>query len=105
MIPFDWPGTEGQPGGSRLLDRILDRLQLSLKSLVRAVTNDHLIVVTLGATPIRVIHGLEGPPVAWEIVGRDAAETVFEATITNDERSKFLYLQASGAVTVTVRFS
>ena len=105
MIPFNWPGTEGKPGGSRLLDDILDRLGVCLGSLAKAVTNERLIFATLDSSPRQVFHGLGAIPVTWEIVGRDAAEVVFEPAIVNGERRKFLYLQASGPVNVTVRFT
>jgi hypothetical protein len=104
VIPFDLESTEGKPGGSSLLDAILSRLQDTLASIARAVTNDKLVTVTLSTNPQRVIHGVKGPPVSWEIVGRNAGETVFESATLNTERGKFLYLQATGAVTVTVRF-
>lgn len=105
MIPFDAETTEGKPGGSSILDEIVDRIRETFLSIKKVVTNDHLVTVTVGTTPKQVFHGLGAPPLTWEIVGRDAAETVFEPAIVNGARMRFLYLQASGPVTVTVRFT
>jgi hypothetical protein len=105
VIPFDVQDTAGHPGGSTLLDDILRRVKDSFQSLVKAVTNERLVSVSLSTTPVQVFHGLKGPPLAWEVVGRDAGEVVYEANIVNGQRSRFLYLQATGPVTATVRFT
>jgi hypothetical protein len=105
VIPFVVEDTAGRQGGSALLDRILDRLRNTLNSLSKAVTNERLVTTSLGTTPTQVFHGMNGPPVAWEIVGRSAGEVVYEPAIVNGNRNKYLYLQATGAVNVVVRFS
>lgn len=88
-----------------MFDRLVQRLRETFASLAKAVTNDNLFTVTLGTTPTQVFHGLGAPPLAWEVVGRNAGETVYEAATVNDARARFLYLQATGDVTVTLRFS
>ena len=105
MRPFDPERTAGKPGGSDLLDSIIDGLRETLRSIQRAVTNDHLVTVTLKTTPTQVFHGLNGPPLTVEIVGRDAGEVIFEPAVINSQRAKFVYLTATGPVTATVRFT
>lgn len=100
MIPFDF-----EPTGNGLLDRLLTRLRNTLNSLAKVVTNDRLVAASLSTTPTMVFHGLKGPPVTWEVVGRNAGEVVYESTAQNDSRDRFLLLVATGPVDVTVRFS
>lgn len=105
MLPFDVEPTEGRAGGSALLDRILARVRDTLNSLAKAVTNERLVTAALTTSPVQVRHGLKGSPVTWEVVGRDAGEVVFEPAIINASRDRFVYLQATGPVTVKLRFS
>lgn len=100
MRPFDF-----EPTGNGLLDRLVERLRDVFASLGRPVTNDNLVSVTLGTGPTQVFHGLGEIPRAWEVVGRDAGEVVYEPAIVNGARMRYLYLQATGPVTVTLRFS
>lgn len=100
MKAFDFP-----PTGVKMFDLLAQRLRDVFASLAKTVTNDHVVgPVTIGTTPVQVFHGLGGPPLAWEVVGRDAGETVFESATANDRR-RFLYLEATGTVSVTLRFS
>lgn len=107
MIPFDFDSTEGKPGGSTLLDRILRRLSDTLLSLKLAVTNDHVVPATFSAatTDVQVFHGLKGPPVAWEVVDRDADAQVWKSATVNPRPRDAIILQASAPVTVKLRFS
>ena len=107
MIPFDYQDTEGKPGGSRILDELLSRLQNTLQSLARAVTNERLIRVTFTAatTDTPVIHGLKQPVTTWDIVDRSANAVVWQSATVNTEMAKKIILQASAPVTVLVRFS
>ena len=106
MIPFDFQDTAGKSGGSELIDRILRRLRETFGSPKEVVTNERLVRATLnGSAPTQVFHGLKGPPRTWEIVGIDFPEMVYEPAIPNDQRDRFVYLRATGAVNVTVRFT
>ncbi|HKV12608.1 MAG TPA: hypothetical protein VJ725_30970 [Thermoanaerobaculia bacterium] len=99
LRPFEYPADEGPV--RQLVRAIREHFAL----LTRAVTNDSLVAADLDVQDIRVFHGLGQVPVAWEIVGRDAAETVYESPTDNPERAKFLLLRATGPVSVKVRFS
>lgn len=105
MRPFDPQGTAGKPGGSSLLDEIIEQVRETFRSIAKVVTNDALVTVTLGTSPTQVFHGLGQPPLTVEIVGLNAGETVFEPPTVNSQRRKFVLLQATGAVTATVRFT
>jgi hypothetical protein len=105
LIPFQFEPTDGEPGGSRILDKALERLMTSFDSLRRLVTNDNLVRVTFPggyATDVIVRHGLPAPPVSWEIVDKTADINVWRSpTVT--ARRDVLILQASAAGTVTIR--
>lgn len=107
MIPFDSQNTEGNPGGSALLDRILERLSTTLSSLTKAVTNDRLVSVVFpsASTDVQVFHGLKGAPVSWEVVDKTADVNVWRSSTLNDRPRETIILQASADVTVLVRFA
>jgi hypothetical protein len=101
MIPFDFEDTEGKPGGSAILDRILTRLGNTFRSLQQAVTNDRLLVVTFpgAGTDVTVRHGLKGPVLTWEVVDKVAGVDVWRVA---GDRERITF-QASAAATVTIR--
>jgi len=102
VIPFDVQDT-----GQSLLDRILGRLRITLRSLELAVTNDRLVSVAFPAsnTDVQVFHGLAAPPRSWEVIDRDADVNVWRSSTVNTKPRETIILRASAApVTVTVRF-
>lgn len=106
MKPFTPPKTDGQPGGSTLLDRILGLLQDTLDSLSRAVTNDCLVTVTLtSGSDLPVSHGLGYAPVTVEVVNKNANADVWESSTANTRRAQVLFMRASASVTVTLRLT
>lgn len=105
MRPFDPRATEGKPGGSAILDELIEQARESFRSLVRAVTNDAVVTVTLSTAPTQVFHGLGQPPLTVEVVGQNAGEVIFEPPTLNSQRARFVLLQATGAVTASIRFT
>lgn len=106
MRPFTPPKTDGQPGGSTLLDRVLGMLQDTLASLSGAVTNDCLVTVSLAAgSDLPVSHGLGYAPVTVEVVSKNANADVWESSTANTRRAQVLLMRASAAVTVTLRLT
>lgn len=107
MIPFDVENTDGKPGGSELLDRILGRLQNTLGSLADAVMNTRLVRVAFTAattdTPVR--HGLGAPVRTWDVVDRNANAVVWQSSTVNSSMRDKIILQASAPVTVLIRFT
>lgn len=99
LKPFEYP--TDQPVLRELVRLIREQFAL----LTRAVTNDAIVTVDLDVTDVRVFHGLGTVPLAWEIVGRNAGETVYESPVVNPERHRYLLLRATGPVGVSVRFS
>lgn|SRR5678815_2036023 len=106
MIPFDFEDTDGKPGGSYLLDRLIKRIGDTFTSLARAVTNEHVVTVTFAAatTDTIVRHGLSGPPVTWEVVDITDNAVIWRSP-TVSARRDLIILQASSPVTAKVRFS
>jgi hypothetical protein len=102
VIPFDVEDT-----GSSLLDRIMRRLSTTIDSLTNAVTNDHLVSVTFlsASTDVIVRHGLDGPPVSWDVVDRDANANVWRSPTVNIRPREVIILRASAAAIVLVRFA
>ena len=100
MEDFSYPAT-----GNRKLDDLIVRLRKTLRSLAKAVTNDRLVTQAIATVDTRVYHGLDAAPVTWEVVGINAAASVYESATANPDRARFLILQASAAATVTLRFS
>lgn len=105
MIPFDVQPTAGQPGGSSLLDEILRRVRVTLQSLARVVTNDHLVSAAIATTDTQVFHGLGALPLTIEVVGLNADAAVWESTTVNSQRDRYVLLRASAPVTATLRFT
>jgi len=105
MKAFPHITTEGQDGGSTLLDRIIQSLTETFASLAKAVTNDRIITVPLSTTPRNVYHGLTYPPAAIDVVGLDAGYAVYESQTFNPLRKQYVTLLATGTVTAKLRFS
>lgn len=106
MKPFDPGRTEGKPGGSALLDRVLGLLVDALESLANAVTNDVLVTVTLTAgADIPVAHGLTYSPRTVEVVGKNANADVWESAAVNSRRAQLVLMRSSATVTVTLRLT
>lgn len=105
MKPFPHIITEGQPGGSTLLDRIIQSLTETFASLSRAVTNERIVTVSLSTSPTNVVHGLTFPPTTIDVVGLDAGEAVYESSTFNPNRQRYVTLLSTGPVTAKLRFS
>jgi hypothetical protein len=105
MKSFEPPVTADLAGGSWLLDKMLGLVRETFESIAFAVTNSAIIRIDLDVTPTNVFHGLGESPRAYDIVGRDAGEHVFEASGANPNRARFVTLQATGPVSVAIRFS
>ena len=110
--------TAGSEGGSTLLDRVQGLLATWTARLKNAVTNDVIIGppksksdpagIIVGAASVKVTHGLGHPPVSWEVVYKDANAVVWEDTtvaVANVDRTKWLWIKASGTATVWIRFT
>lgn len=104
--PFNALSSQGQPGGSSILDRIQQALSETLDSLKGAITNEGLITqaIPTGAD-VKVYHRLGRPPTTVEIVNRNANANVWESATPNTQREIYVLLQSSANVTVTVRIS
>lgn len=102
VIPFDPPGT-----GLALVDRVIALLRTTLQSLKNAVTNDNIVTVvfTTATTDVQVFHGLEEPPVSWEVIDLTADANVWRSTTVNNRPRSLIILQASAPVTARVRFA
>lgn len=105
MKAFPHITTEGQEGGSTLLDRIIQSLTETFASLAKVVTNDRIVTVSLSTTPRDVYHGLTYPPTAIDVVGLNAGEAVYESPTFNPDRRQFVTMLATGPVTAKLRFS
>lgn len=105
MKAFPHITTEGQEGGSTLLDRIMQSLTETFASLAKAVTNDRIVTVPLSTTPRNVYHGLPSAPAAIDVVGVDAGFVVYESSTFNPDRRQFVTMVATGTVTAKLRFS
>jgi hypothetical protein len=105
VIPFFFEQTEGKPGGSSLLDKFIVRLEATLDSLAKAVTNERLLTVALpvATTDVTVLHGLGAPVLTWEVVDRNANAVVWRSPTVNARPRDTLILQASAPVTVLIR--
>jgi hypothetical protein len=97
--------TEGQDGGSTLLDRIVQSLTETFASLAKAVTNDRIVTVSLSTTPLNVYHSLPSAPTAIDVVGLNAGEAVYESATFNPLRRQYVTMLATGPVTAKLRFS
>jgi hypothetical protein len=108
VIPFEPQRTEGKPGGSALLDEVIELVRDTFRSLAKAVTNDHLVRVTfpVANTDVQVFHGLTGQPTTWEVVAKDDDVNVWRSSTVNPRPRETIFLRVSAApATVTVRFS
>lgn len=105
MKAFPHITTEGQEGGSSLLDRVIQSLTETFASLAKAVTNDRIVTVSLSTTPLNVYHGLTFPPTAIDVIGLSAGEAVYEDPTFNPLRRQYVTMLATGPVTAKLRFS
>ena len=82
-------------------ERFQDRLEEMLNPLLNNPGNDsaRLEDVEIAMTMTSIPHKLGRTPRGWRIVRINAGVTVWES---QDPGENFLYLQASGAVTVTL---
>jgi hypothetical protein len=105
MTPFAFEQTEGKPGGSNLLDRLIVRLEATLDSLAKAVTNERLLAETLpvATTDVTILTGLNAPVRTWEVVDRSANAVVWRSPTVNGRPRETLILQASAPVSVLIR--
>jgi hypothetical protein len=102
LEPFQHLNTTGQPGGSTMLDRVIDSLVKTFDSLKNVVLNDALVQVRLVVTDTNVYHGLGHVPKSWELLDNTGAATVFRTAPMND---KFVTLRASATTDVLIRFT
>ncbi len=105
MKAFPHITTEGQEGGSTLLDRIIQSLTETFASLAKAVTNDRIVTVSLSTTPLNVFHGLPSAPTAIDVIGLNAGFAVYESATFNPDRRSFVTMLATGPVTAKLRFT
>jgi len=104
VIGFDPPRTQGEKGGSQILDRILDKLKASFGSLAKVVTNDKLVGAVIATTDTKVYHGLGYPWTTWEVVDTGGVGVVYQSATVNPSPSTYIILQGSAGVSVTLRF-
>lgn len=87
----------------RDLTRVQERLQDTLLPVMDASIIDGLLitdqVLASGTTSI-ISHKLGRDIVGWIVVGKNAAQHVYDVQSSNDNPDKFLYLTAGGTVTV-----
>ena len=85
------------------LNRVQERLQDTLMPVMDASILDGLLItgqdLASGTTSI-ISHKLGRPIKGWIVVGKNAAQHVYDVQSSNDNPEKFLYLTAGGAVTV-----
>jgi hypothetical protein len=103
MRPFPVIATTGEPRA--VLERLVDALVTTFTSLKSAVTNEKTGTVALSATDTRVYHGLGEIPTAWEVIGLDSGEVVYESTTPNNAKQQYLILKATGPCVAKIRFS
>ena len=105
LKPFLAYTTQGEPGGSTTLDRLIQSLVETFNSLRSAVTNDRIIQAYLDTGEVKVYHGLSSQPTAIDVVGLDAGEAVYESPGINRNRDKYVIMLATGPVTARLRFT
>lgn len=107
MRPFRSFATEGQPGGSLVLDRLVGELDETFRGLERAVTNDKLARATFVApgVDVTVTHALGAPPRTWEVVDLDAAAVVYRSPTVNAKPTTTIILRASAPCIAVLRFT
>lgn len=89
----------------RVLQDLQDAVSAVLDPLVRLVALIHgrlIANVALSTTPVNVEHKLDRPLVGWIVVRKNADARIWEDQATTVDGSKFLRLDASAAVTVTL---
>lgn len=89
-------------------DRVLNMLQDSWSGLLDPVLKNPLVQgrlmtnVTLASGSNTINHLLARKLQGWIIVGRNTADTVYDAQASNSMQDKTLILVASGAITVNL---
>ena len=89
----------------RLGDELAQAIFAVLDPLVRLVPPIHgrlVSSVVLSTTPVNVEHKLSRPLLGWIVVRKNADARVWEDQATTVDGAKFLRLDASAAVTVTL---
>jgi hypothetical protein len=85
------------------LNRVQQRLQDALLPVMDASIIDGLLItdqdLVSGTTSI-ISHKLGRPIRGWIVVGKNAAQHVYDVQSSNENPEKFLYLTAGGTVTV-----
>jgi len=85
------------------LNRVQSRLQDTLMPVMDSSIIDGLLItdqaLASGTTSI-ISHGLGRKIKGWIVVGKNAAQHVYDVQSSNDNPDKFLYLTAGGTVTV-----
>lgn len=85
------------------LNRVQSRLQDALLPITSSSIIDGLLItgqeLASGTTSI-ISHGLGRNIKGWIVVGKNAAQHVYDVQSSNDNPDKFLYLTAGGTVTV-----
>ena len=85
------------------LNRVQERLQDALMPVMDSSILDGILItgqdLASGTTSI-ISHKLGRPIKGWVVVGKNAAQHVYDVQSSNDNPDKFLYLTAGGTVTV-----
>lgn len=99
--------TAGQPGGSPVLDNVVEKVGSAFASLGDVVNNEALVTVSIpgGGVDFEVRHQLGYIPKARDIVDIDANATIWRSPTVNADPRNTVILRASAAVTVTLRFT
>lgn len=87
------------------IDRMMELIQKSFDSLLRAVTNDIIVTATIGTGDTVVRHGLGAPPTSWEVVDINANAVVWRSATVNATPAQTIILKASAPVIVKLRFT
>ena len=94
---------ERVPTSDPVVNRVQERLFDVLLPVTSASIIDGKLLTDLdlasGTTSI-ISHGLGRDIVGWIVVGKNAAQHVYDVQSSNDDPNKFLYLTAGGTVTV-----
>jgi len=90
-------------------DTNVDRLQYRLEETFKAVTDSSIIdgnivedIDLASGTTTKVAHKLGRNLRGWVVVGRTAAQHVYDANAGKTDLDQFLHLTAGGTVTVNI---
>ena len=80
-----------------------ENIEQVLKPILNSAIIDGVLIkdIDVGTSDTIVNHKLGRPPLGWLIVKRNENAVIYESATTNNDRNRFLILQASSATTDT----